>query len=166
MALYVRKLTQGEQAQANGLTFSSDAVTYRRARIVLMSAHGWRVQRIMAALGLSDRTVRDVIHGFNEGGLASLPRRKAPGAKRICDQGKRGALVEISQHPPTDYGIPSKLWTAEDLAAVAVRLGLVERISGQTVRREMRRSGKTWQRTKRWTSPDPDYAKKGGSSSV
>jgi transposase len=166
MWLFVRPLLPEEQAQVEALTRSSDTVTYRRARTILLSAQGRRVPAIMAALGLSDRTVRDTIHRFEREGVAALPRRKAPGKARICDAARQEALLELLHRPPTDFGIESGLWTAPDLAAVAQQQGLVPAISPDTVRREIRRSGQSWQRAKRWTnSPDPAYTEKRGACS-
>jgi transposase len=166
MWLFVRPLTSEEQAQVEALTRSADTVTYRRARTILLSAQGQRVPEIMASLGLSDRTVRDTIHAFDAAGVAALPRRKAPGKPRICDAARREALLELLHRPPTDFGIESGLWTAPDLAAVAQQQGLVPTISPDTVRREVRRSGQSWQRAKRWTnSPDPAYTEKRGACS-
>jgi transposase len=166
MWLLIRSLTPEEAAQLEELARSSDTITYRRARVILLSAQGRRVPAIMAALGLCDRTVRDTIHRFEHGGVAALRRRQAPGKPRRCDTAAREALVELLHRPPTDFGIESQLWTAADLAAVATRQGIVTTISPDTVRREIRRSGKSWQRAKRWTtSPDPDYTEKRGASS-
>ena len=117
-------------------------------------------------MGLSDRTVRDTIRRFNDQGVASLLRRKAPGQKRRCDAMARAQLVELLHRPPTDFGIESRLWTAVDLARVAQEQGIVASISADTVRREIRRAGQSWKRAKRWTSsPDPDYSRKKGVSS-
>lgn len=167
MPLHARLLTDEERPQVEKLVRSSDAVTHRRARIVLLSAEGRRVAEIVAATGLSDRTVRNTLRAFNRAGVASLPRRKPPGAKRRLDEASRAALHELLHTPPTTYGIESALWTAPDLARVAKERGLAEQLSPDTVRREVRRSGKSWKRAKRWTtSPDPDYQRKRGRSSA
>jgi transposase len=164
--LYVRSLSDEERLQVERLTRSSDTVTHRRARIILLSAEGQRVPRIMEALGVSDRTVRDTIHRFNASGVESLPRRKARGNPRACDGSAREALIELLHRPPVEFGVESALWTAGDLARLAVSQGIVRQISGDTVRRELRRAGKSWKRAKRWsTSPDPDYTRKKGRSS-
>lgn len=166
MWLYVRSLTPEEQQQVEALARSSDTVTYRHARIILLSAQGQRVFQIQQALGLSDRTVRDTLRRFNEDGVASLPRRRAPGNSRRCDAKAHAALLELLHRPPTDFGIEGGLWTAADLAQVAVSQGIVAAISPDTVRRQIRRGGQSWKRAKRWTScPDPDYTEKNRESS-
>ena len=167
MWLYVRSLTPEEVQHVEALARSSDTVTYRHARIILLSSQGHRVPAIQQALGLSDRTVRDTIRRFNDQGVASLPRRKAPGKPRRCTPTIREGLIELLHRPPTDFGIESGLWTAADLARVAQEQGLVPTISADTVRREIRRGGQSWKRAKRWTSsPDPDYSRKRGASSA
>jgi transposase len=167
MWLYVRPPTPEEQEGLDALVRSSDTVTFRRARVILLSAQGRRVPEIMAALGLSDRTVRDTIRRFNERGLASLPRGKAPGKPRRLDAAGRAALLELLHRPPTEFGIESRLWTAADLAAIAIQQGLATELSQDTVRAEIRRAGKSWKRAKRWTvSPDPHYSRKRGAFSA
>lgn len=166
MWLYVRPLTPEEQEQLDDLARSSDAVTYRHAQIIRLSAQGYRVPQIQAALSLSDRTVRDTIRRFNDLGPEALPRRKAPGQPRRCDPKAREALVELLHRPPSDFCIESRLWTADDLAAVAVAQGTVPALCADTVRREISRSGHSWQRAKRWTHcPDPEYSRKKDASS-
>lgn len=164
MWLYARTPTPEEQAQLEQLARSADAVTLRHARIVLLSARGQKVPQIMAALGLSDRTVRDTLRRFNHAGVSSLPRRNAPGKRRLLGPAAREALLELLHRPPAEFGIESRLWTAPDLARVAVQQGIVSSVSPDTVRAEIRRAGKSWKRAKRWTnSPDPDYTRKRGS---
>jgi transposase len=167
MWLHARQPSPAERDQLEQLARSADAVTFRHARLVLLSVAGEKVPQIQAALGLSDRTVRDTIRRFNEYGPAALVRRKAPGKPRRCDEATRAALLDLLHRPPSDFGIESALWTAPDLARVAVEQGLVEAISSDTVRAEIRRAGKRWKRAKRWTtSPDPDYTRKKGASSA
>lgn len=163
MLLHARLLTDAERQHVEKLVRSADAVTHRRARIVLLSTEGRRVAEIVAATGLSEKTVRNTLRAFNRTGVASLPRRKAPGARRRLTEAGRAALTELLHSPPSTFGIESALWTAPDLARVAKEQGLAEALSPDTVRREIRRSGKSWKRAKRWTtSPDPDYERKKG----
>jgi transposase len=167
MWLLARTPNPPERQQLEQLARSSDAVTFRHARIVLLSLSGQKVAQIQAALGLSDRTVRDTIRRFNDRGASALVRRKAPGKARRLDASARARLVELLHRPPTDFGIESRLWTAPDLAKVAVAQGVVQSVSPDTVRAEIRRAGKSWKRAKRWTtSPDPDYQRKKGRSSA
>jgi transposase len=160
MCLYVRPLTDEERQQAEKLLRSADAATYRHARVILLSAQRQKVTQIMAAVGLSDRQVRKIIHAFTEQGVRCLPRRPAPGRDPLCDAQARAQLVELLRRPPTDFGIESATWTGADLAAMAQQQGIVPVLSPRTARREIERAGYRWQQAKRWSAQEPEYERK------
>ena len=124
MCLYVRPLTEAEQAEVERLARSSDAVTYRHARLVLLSAQGHRVPQLVREIGLCERQIRKLLHAFNDQGVAALPHGKAPGSPPRCDAVARAALVELLRRSPTEFGIESATWTGADVAAVAATQGL------------------------------------------
>jgi len=160
MCVYVRPLTDEETRHVQGLLRSSDAATYRHARTVLLSSQGQKVPQIMRAVGVSDRWVREILHRFNQHGVSSLPRRQAPGAKRLCDAPTRTALLELLRRSPPEFGIESRFWTGADLAAVAHHQGIAPAMSARTARREIRRAGYRWQQAKRWSAKEPEYERK------
>ena len=160
MYLYVRPLTHDEQRQVAQLLRAAEAATYRHARVVQLSAQGQTVAQIVAAVGLSDRQVRKILHAFTQHGVAALPRRKAPGRKRLCDATAHQALVELLRRPPSDFGIESATWTGADLAAVAKQQGIIPTLSARTARREIQRAGYRWQQAKRWSIKEPEYERK------
>jgi transposase len=160
MCVFVRPLTEEEQQHVQALLRSSDAATYRHARVVLLSSQGQKVPAVMRAVGVSDRWVREMIHRFNQHGVSSLPRRKAPGAKRICDEPTRAALVELLRRSPAEFGIESRFWTGADLATIAKQQGIAPAMSARTARREIRRAGYRWQQAKRWSAKEPEYERK------
>lgn len=160
MCIYVRPLTDQEGRQVQRLLRARDAATYRHARVVLLSSQGKKVSAIMAAVGLSDRQVRKIVHRFVEQGISSLPRRKAPGRQSLCDAKARTALVELLRRSPTEFGIESATWTGADLARVAQEQGIAPALSARTARREIQRAGHRWQQAKRWSKQEPEYARK------
>ncbi|NIN69865.1 MAG: helix-turn-helix domain-containing protein [Anaerolineae bacterium] len=161
MCIYVRELTPAELAQVRDLARSSDTVTHRHARAVLLSAQRVRVLEIAERLDYCARAVRNLIKAFNKDGVKAVSRRKSPGRPRICDQEARDAILDLLHKPPSTFGIESALWTTKALAEVAVRQGIVPQISDETIRIEIKRARMRWQRAKRWTtSSDPDYDKK------
>jgi transposase len=160
MCIYVRPLTDQEGRQLRPLLRASDAATYRHTRVILLSSQGKKVSEIMAAVGLSDRQVRKIIHCFTEQGVSSLPRRKAPGRQPLCDAAARTALVELLRRSPTEFGIESATWTGADLARVAREQGIAPALSPRTARREIQRAGHRWQQAKRWSKQEPEYARK------
>jgi transposase len=160
MSLYVRSLTEEEQREVVKLLRSHDAVTHRHARVVRLSSQGKKVPQIIPLVGLSDRRIRDILHGFNQHGVASLPHRKAPGRAPLCDAPARSALVELLRRPPADFGIESATWTGADLARVAHEQGIAPALSPRTARREIQRAGQRWQQAKRWSAKEPEYERK------
>ena len=163
--LYVRPLTEDEQSQVDRLARSPDTVTYRRAQIVRLSARQNSVGSIASTLNVSDRTVRNTLHAFNEHGVSALPRKKSPGRRCSLTPEQREKLVEVLHPSPTCFGIESVLWTAPDLARIASEKGLCGPLHPDTVRAEVRKAGHSWKRAKRWTtSPDPAYEQKKGGS--
>jgi transposase len=160
MCTYVRPLTEQEGQRLQPLLRASDAATYRHARVILLSSQGKKVSEIMAAVGLSDRQVRKIIHRFTQQGIGALPRRKAPGRQPLCDAKTRTALVELLRRSPTEFGSESATWTGADLARVAQEQGIAPALSPRTARREIQRAGHRWQQAKRWSKQEPEYERK------
>ncbi len=165
MCLYVRPLTEPERAEIERLARSGDAITYRHARLVLLSAQGHRVPQLVREIGLCKRQIRKLLHAFNDQGITALPHRKALGGRPRCDAAARAALVELLRRSPTEFGIESATWTGADLAAVAVTQGLPS-MSPRTARREIQRAGLRWQQAKRWSQQEPEYERKNAAAAV
>ena len=77
----VRRLTdqEGQRLQQIVRRGSTSSVRYRRAMMLLASAGGNRVPVIAQLVQADEDTVRNVIHRFNEIGLACLDPRWAGG---------------------------------------------------------------------------------------
>jgi hypothetical protein len=60
---------------------------------------------------------------------------------------------------PRDFGLDPSVWTLSLAARISFQQGLTPRlVSGESVRRALKRLGKSWNRAKHWiTSPDPQY---------
>src|SRR5690348_6022750 len=87
----VRRLTdqEGQRLQQIVRRGSTNSVRYRRAMMILASAGGNRVPVIAKLVAADEDTVREVIHRFNEIGMACLDPRWAGGRRRLLtpDQG-------------------------------------------------------------------------------
>ena len=70
--IYVRKLTKREKQALQAGVRSKDPFVIRRSQIVLASARGEKAIEIAQTLGCDDQTVRNVIQGFNQHGIAIL----------------------------------------------------------------------------------------------
>ena len=162
--LYVRDLSSEEQAQLEAALRSADAFPVRRAQVLLASARKERVSRIARSLGYSAQMVRNVIHAFNTRGLESLVRESSrpKSSQPVLDEVRREQLQHLLHQSPRTFGKPKSLWTLDLAAEVCFEQGITPaRVSDETIRRALKRLGKSWKRAKHWiTSPDPQYLRK------
>lgn len=159
--LFVRTLSPEEQHALDQAVRAGDEFTRRRAQILRFSAQRLRPRQIADGLGLSSQAVRNVLHEFEERGLASLQRR-AMGPKqpeRFFDEKTRERLLEIAHQSPRAFGKARSTWSLPLLAEVAFEQGLTERqVSHETIRQAIHALGRSWKRAKQWIrSPDEQY---------
>ncbi|MEU3529897.1 helix-turn-helix domain-containing protein, partial [Streptomyces sp. NPDC038707] len=156
----VRRLTdqEGQRSQQIVRRGSANSVRYRRAMMLLASAGGNRAPVIAQLVQADEDTVRDVIHRFNEIGLACLDPRWAGGRPRRLSPDDENFVVQAATTRPTKLGQPFTCWSLRKLVAYLRRVhGRVIRIGRETLRGLLARRGVTFQRTKTWKeSPDPD----------
>ncbi|MES9588442.1 IS630 family transposase [Streptomyces sp. NPDC007076] len=103
-------------------------------------------------------TVRDVIHRFNEIGLACLDPQWAGGRPRLLSPDDEDFVIQTATTRPTKLGQPFTRWSIRKLSAYLRRVhGRVIRIGREALRCLLARRGVTFQRTKTWEEPtDPD----------
>ena len=159
--LFIRPLTENERDQIQAGLRSKDAFVLRRSQVLLASARGERAPAIARQLGCHRQTVLNIIHGFNHEGLAVLQEGSSrPHRLRttFSDEALAG-LQDLLHRSPRDFGLQTSMWTLPLAARISYQQGLTPRlVSGESVRRALRRLGKSWKRAKQWiTSPDPHY---------
>ena len=136
----------------------------RRSQIVVASERGEKAIDISKTLGCDDQTVRNVIQGFNQNGIAILKEgsRRPHATQAAFSSETVEQLKEILHQSPRNFGRATSLWTLGLAAEVSYENGLVkESVSGETIRATLKRFGMKWIRAKHWiTSPDPDYERK------
>lgn len=161
--LCVRPLTAEERAALAAGLKSREAFVVRRCQPLLASGRGEGVVPTARAVGRGRRTARDVIHGFNADGLASLARKsnRPKSAKPEPDEGKRQRLKALLRQGPRTFAKPTTPRTSEPAAEVAHERGpTAGRVSDETVRRASEAMGTSRKRAEhRITSPDPQYAR-------
>ena len=162
--IYVRPITDAERQVLYAGLRSKDTFVLRRCQILLASGRGERAPRIAESVGCNDQTVRNVIRAFNARGTHSLKRGShSPKTVKVSfDEERSEALKNLLHQSPRDFGKDTSVWTLQLAAQVSFEQGLTaERVSDETIRQAMKRSGVGWKRAKRWiTSPDPEYARK------
>ena len=159
--LFVRPLADAERAALRQGLRSPDAFTLRRCQILWASGQGQRPSQIAAALGCGAQTVRDALHAFAAEGLGCL-RAKPKTLHAAWPRGRDDDLRALLRQSPRAFGKPTSLWALPLAARVCHEKGWApRRLSGETIRRVLKRLGVGWKRAKHWlTSPDPAYARK------
>jgi transposase len=114
------------------------------ARILLLADEGeggpgWKDDQIVAALSLSRSTVERVRQRWvMEGAEAALNhKRPYPTRPRLLDGGAEAHLVRLACSTPPDG---RERWTMQLLADKLVTLGVVERVSDETVRQTLKKT--------------------------
>src|SRR3954454_14528409 len=115
----VRRLTdqEGQKLQQIVRRGSTSSVRYRRAMMLLVSAGGNRVPVIAKLVQADEDTVRDVIHRFNEIGLACLDPRWARGRPRLRSPDDEDFVFQTATTRPTKLGQPFTRWSIRKLVA-------------------------------------------------
>ena len=94
------------------------SVRVRRAMIIMASASGTLVSAIARLVAADEDTVRDVIHAFNQKGLAALDPRWAGGRPRLISDGDIEVNVAAARTRPETLGLPFTHWSLRKLAAI------------------------------------------------
>jgi transposase len=133
----------------------------------MASSSGTTVSAIARLVAADEDTVRDVIHAFNERGLAALDPQWAGGRPRLISDDDITFIVTTATTRPAAVGMPFTQWSVRKLAAY---LGAYGHVAGRVKGRERRvQIGRerlrvilrahhiSFQRTRTWKeSTDPD----------
>jgi transposase len=157
----VRRLTdpEGQKLQRIVRRGTMSTVRYRRAMIVLASAGGNTVPVIARLVAADEDTVREVIHRFNEIGLACLDPQWAGGRPRLLSPDDEDFVAQTATTRPAKLGRPFTRWSIRKLLAYLHHLpDRTITIGREALRALLHRHGITFQRTKTWKeSPDPAF---------
>ena len=126
--------------------------------MVLASAGGNTVPVIAGLAATSQDRVREMIHRFNELGMASLDPRWAGGRPRRITIDDEALIVETATARPEALGLPFTRWSLRKLAAY-LRDGAERpvRVSPERLRQILHAHDVTFQRTRTWKeSNDPE----------
>jgi transposase len=133
-------LTAAERAQLEAFTRKgvASARDLRRARILLLAAEGRRDTEVALAVGCCAATVELVRRRCAQEGVeAALHDRTRPGGAALLDSAAEATLVALAC---TDAPEGRATWTMQLLADRLAALGVVERISDETVRRTLKKT--------------------------
>ena len=130
--------------------------------VVLASAGGDTVPAIARLVQADEDTIRQVIHRFNEMGMASLDPRWAGGRPRQISLDDEQYIVTTANTRPEALGRPFTRWSVRKLADYLSTLAArpIE-IGRERLRQLLIKHGITFQRTKTWKeSNDPQRDEK------
>ena len=138
---YIVDLTDDERSYLLDLikTGKHSARKLNRARILLLADEGKTDGQIADTLHTGTATVQRIRQRFVEGNLAgALNERPRVGGKRKLDEKGLSILETLANSkPPTG----NKRWTLQLLADRLVELKVVDSISYETVRQEVKKNG-------------------------
>jgi transposase len=146
-------LTDDERRRLRDFTTSgiASARELRRARVLLLADEGRLDAAIADAAGCCVATVERLRKRWAaEGVEATLVDRPRPGAAPLLEGKAEAVLVALACTDPP--GEERETWTMQLLADRLVALGVVDRISDETVRRTLKK-----------TSSNPGSARSGAS---
>jgi len=126
--------------------------------VVLASAGGNRVPVIATLVATSEDRVREMIHRFNERGLASLDPQWAGGRPRRITTEDEDFIVATANQRPEKLGAPFTRWSIRKLVEyLGSNTERVVEIGRERLRLILKANRVTFQRTKTWKETnDPD----------
>jgi transposase len=161
--LRVRRLTdeEGRQLQRivrrGGGKTDRSIVKWRRSMVVLASAGGNSVEAIARLVQTSPDRVREMIHRFNETGMAALDPKWAGGRPRRITTDDEAFIITTAKVRPEAVGMPFTRWSLRQLAQYLGDNPTRRVVIGRERLRELLAKNEvTFQRTKTWKeSNDP-----------
>lgn len=138
--IYIVDLTDEERQQLEALLKrgTHSARKLNRAHTLLLADEGKSNREIAEALHIGTATVQRTRQKFVEGNLdAALHEKPRPGKEKTLDE-KGLAVLETIAHSTPPAG--RKRWTLALVAERLVELRVVEQISYETVRQELKKN--------------------------
>ena len=112
---------------------------FNRARILLLADEGKTDHEIAEALHTGPATVQRTRQRFVAGNLdGALQERRRPGGRKRLNEKGEAVLESLARRQPPEG---RKRWTLELLAEHLVQLKMVDSISRETVRQELKKNG-------------------------
>lgn len=162
MCSFVRSLTNTEGNRIQRILRQGKSRTpWRRAQVILHSAHGYTVQQIAEVTCLHPEYIRELIRRFNAEGVALFKERARSGRPIEFVPEIRADIVKIALSPPKLLGRPFTRWSLVKLQEHILAVHVVSKISLETLRKILNEEHVHLLRTKTWKeSKDPAFRTK------
>lgn len=138
--IYHVNLNEAERAELCKLVKKGKraARTITRARILLLADQGHKDEEIIKSLQVGRATVERIRKKFIEGGMEfAINERPRLGGKPMLDNKAEATLIALAC---SDAPEGRSEWTMQLLADRLVEMGVVDRISDETVRRYLKKT--------------------------
>jgi transposase len=149
---------EGQRLQQIVRRGKGESIRVRRAMMIMASASGTPVPAIARLVAADEDTVREVIHAFNEQGLACLDPKWAGGRPRQITDDDIAFIIKTATTRPARLGRPFTHWSIRKLAAyLAGNPTRTIGIGRERLRQILHTRRISFQRTRTWKeSTDPD----------
>ena len=136
---YGLKLTPALQAELEWLAGEGPPNVARHARIVLGRANGMSIPAVASNVGVHPNTIRNCLRRFEAHGLRGLAHASAGKPKNIAfTDSVRDEISRVAMHSPTSAGEPFAQWSLRRLRSHLIRRGVVQTISVEGLRQQLR----------------------------
>jgi transposase len=130
-----------------------------RSMVALASRRGLSSGTVCDFLGIDQRTHRNYLRAFNNGGLAALFARPTRSTRKFDDEAIKQAVFELLHEPPSNYGINRTTWIIPELSRILREKG--HPACPDVIRRITKAAGYRWRKARKvLTSADPEYREK------
>ncbi len=134
-------------------------IRVRRAMMIMASASGTPIPAIARLVAADEDTVREVIHRFNDIGLACLDPRWAGGRPRRISEADEQFIIATASRRPRTVGRPFTHWSLRKLAGyLAANPDRIVKVGRERLRQLLHARHLSFQHTRTWKqSHDPDF---------
>lgn len=162
-AVKVRGLGKGEVKELRRLARKAKSSQQMRwAQIILArGTRGLKPGESGELFGCCLSTVANVINRWNRKGMKMFEPPVLMGRPPTFTEDERKGIIALAKAPPQAAGKPWNQWSLHKLKDAASGMGIVAKVSHETIRKWLLSAGITPQRMKTWKhSDDPKYAVK------
>ena len=154
-------LTPGQRRRLqHQLKAAPDARVYRRTLALLEVERGIPISRLAEMLGVTRQSIYNWIEDYTQTHDPTvLYDQSRCGRPSSWTEKLLGRLRSLLQSPPNQLGYFAVNWTLP-LLQEELKHGTGQRLSQDTIRRELRRLGYVWKRGRYVLDPDPELEKK------
>jgi transposase len=133
------KLTPALYAELEWLSGEGPPNVARHARIVLGRANGMSIPAVATSVGVHPNTIRNCLRRFEAYGLRGLAHASAGKPKNVAfTDAVRDEIARVAMHSPASAGEAFAQWSLRRLRTHLIRRGVVQTISVEGLRQQLR----------------------------